>query len=68
MTRKCRVLERRVSPAGAQCDWSRVMEASEPDLIRSAFKIMVVLTVVWRPDCRGQEWNQKGEVGEFPVH
>lgn len=44
------------------------MEASEPDLIRSAFKIMVVLTAVWRPDCRGQEWNHKGEVGEFPVH
>ena len=36
------------------------MEASEPDLIRSAFKIMVVLTAVWRTDCRGQEWNQKG--------
>lgn len=44
------------------------MEASEPDVMRSAFKRMVVLTAVWRTDCRGHEWNQKGEVGEFPVH
>lgn len=91
-TSKCRGLERRVSPAGAQWDWSRVREreergqglpsalkgphhsrwwpseGSEPGLIRSAFKKMIVLAVVCRTDCRGQEWKQKGEIREFPAY
>lgn len=46
----------------------RPSEGSEPGLIRSAFKKMIVLAVVCRTDCRGQEWKQKGEIREFPAY
>lgn len=47
---------------------ARQRALSQVVIYQNSILKVIVLSAVWRTDCRGQEWKQKDKKGEFPVH